>query len=189
MKTSFTPYFLRRAIRISIIALSPTGTRGFGITIVYGFSRVPFLRPGLLLSFEISIYCKVLVYKIAYIPVREPVDALFQPIFSEYPGDQSRSLFALVLSAHRRSTSLFSGLIRPDSCSISMVVPISKAIFPARSPIEISELLPRLITSPAEVSASAALINPFAVSLTKLRSLVGVNECQVKFSFFRQESG
>ena len=107
----------------------------------------------------------------------------FSPSSIEYPGDQSRSLFALVLSAHRRSTSLFSGLIRPESCKISMVVPISKAIFPARFPIEISELLPRLITSPAEVSASAALINPFAVSLTKLRFLVGVTDPSEIFFF------
>ena len=63
-----------------------------------------------------------------------------------YVGCHPNSSLALELSAHKRSTSEFSGLQRSSEEAVSTVVFILSAIKATVSPIDISKLLPRFMT-------------------------------------------
>ena len=62
---------------------------------------------------------------------------LLRPSSKEVVGDHPNNSLAFLLSHHNLSTSLFGGLIRDGSETISTFFPIKEIIFSARVPIDI----------------------------------------------------
>jgi hypothetical protein len=75
---------------------------------------------------------------------------ILRPLSKLIWGSQSSNSLALVLSQRSLATSLFPGLTRWGSVTIFGFPPVSDNTFLATSPIEISKLVPMLMTSPME---------------------------------------